>query len=169
LLEADLSFSPAVLPYPGSAMGTQRRRGQCRRAQRPASAIFALSIYQCGLQVQVCVDCVAGQAYSPPTNSTTHEATGEPLLSTPTLTANDGYPCAKLVVPSSGSTHHRYSELVSPYTPPSSPSMACSGHAEHRMSKHAFSDALSVSVTRSSEPFNWMLRGSSTASNTTCK
>lgn len=106
---------------------------------------------------------------APPANSTTHAASGSEPRSTPTETPKEGYPCAKLVVPSSGSTHQRYSDdAASPTTPPSSPRMACPGNAAVMAARHAASEALSVSVTRSAVPLSVMLRGLSSASLTSC-
>ena len=71
-----------------------------------------------------------------------------------TDTAKCGMPCAKLVVPSSGSTNHRKREPVRSSTL-SSVTTSWSGKWDRSTSRTAPSQARSTSVTRSISPLWW--------------
>mmetsp|Transcript_435 Transcript_435/g.1523 ORF Transcript_435/g.1523 Transcript_435/m.1523 type:complete len:221 (-) Transcript_435:231-893(-) len=87
----------------------------------------------------------------------TTPTTGFLLIVSPTHTHTKGYPWTKLVVPSTGSTIHvgaSVSSGVAPFSElSSSPMKQWSGKLSRSCSKMSFSQALSVSVTRSASPF----------------
>src|ERR1035441_1055653 len=87
------------------------------------------------------------------TGSYTTPAIASPARYSPSVTLNIGKPCAKFVVPSSGSTYQRYSEAFS-CPPPSSATMACDGKCVRSRSTTSFSEARPASVTRSNSPFS---------------
>src|SRR5258705_9724793 len=78
-------------------------------------------------------------------------------------TQKHGYPCAKFVVPSSGSTCHLYSEPVS-FPVPSSAATACPGKYFCSRPTITASDRLSACVTRSYSPLYEISTGRCTSS-----
>ena len=75
----------------------------------------------------------------------------------PMDTHENGHPCTKFVVPSSGSTYHVGLSVIGGMTPSaaatdSSPTRTCEGNAAASFAKMMSSHFLSVAVTRSTAP-----------------
>mmetsp|Transcript_67 Transcript_67/g.188 ORF Transcript_67/g.188 Transcript_67/m.188 type:complete len:205 (+) Transcript_67:388-1002(+) len=100
--------------------------------------------------------CTAAKV-SPVIGLSTTPSTGILCTVSPIDTHENGYPCTKFVVPSSGSTNHVGASPIVGNTPlaaatDSSPTKSCSGNAACNLRKIRSSHFLSVAVTKSHSP-----------------
>ena len=91
----------------------------------------------------------ARRSCQPSAGASTTPASGPAASSTAIETQKNGSPCAKLVVPSSGSTSQRRPERAGAAPPPSSATIASSGNAARSAATTCASERRSYSVTRS--------------------